>query len=157
MVKTRIFLTVSTLLSGIGSPLFVYAQSNTAPVVIKSDPEKHVEKNDGKKKNAADNVESIAVFGHGSTRQTMSIGRASMQQSVPGTSALKVLNELPGVLYQSADPLVCMNIPVRYSCVASASPSLGLHWMMCLWAISSSITTMDLALHALLFPIILAV
>ena len=104
MVKTRIFLTVSTLLSGIGSPLFVYAQSNTAPAVIKSDPEKHAEKNDGKKKNAADNVESIAVFGHGSTRQTMSIGRASMQQSVPGTSALKVLNELPGVLYQSADP-----------------------------------------------------
>ncbi|GAA3683128.1 MULTISPECIES: TonB-dependent receptor [Acetobacter] len=104
MIKKRIFLTISTLLSGIGSPLFVYAQNNAAPAVIKSDLEKRAEKNDGKKKNTANNVESIAVFGHGSTRQTMSIGRASMQQSVPGTSALKVLNELPGVLYQSADP-----------------------------------------------------
>ena len=104
MVKTRIFLTVSTLLSGIGYPLFACAQSDAAPAVIKSDPGKKAVKKDDKKKNVADNIESIAVFGHGSTRQTMSIGRASMQQSAPGTSALKVLNELPGVLYQSADP-----------------------------------------------------
>ncbi|MBS1064072.1 TonB-dependent receptor [Gluconobacter wancherniae] len=49
--------------------------------------------------------EEIAVFGHGSTRQMTSITHAMMQQSVPGTSPLKVLSQLPGVLYQSADPL----------------------------------------------------
>lgn len=48
--------------------------------------------------------EDIAVFGRGSTRQMTSITRSMMQQSVPGTSPLKVLNQLPGVMYQSADP-----------------------------------------------------
>lgn len=48
--------------------------------------------------------EAITVFGHGSTRQMTSITRGMIQQSVPGTSPLKVLSELPGVVYQSADP-----------------------------------------------------
>ncbi|MBB2169427.1 TonB-dependent receptor [Gluconacetobacter aggeris] len=48
--------------------------------------------------------EAISVFGHGSTRQMTSVTRTMMQQSVPGTSPLKVLSQLPGVLYQSADP-----------------------------------------------------
>ncbi|MFT8775422.1 MAG: TonB-dependent receptor [Gluconacetobacter liquefaciens] len=48
--------------------------------------------------------EEIAVFGHGSTRQMTRITRTMMQQSVPGTSPLKVLSQLPGVVYQSADP-----------------------------------------------------
>lgn len=52
----------------------------------------------------APQAESIAVFGHGSTRQMTSVTRTMMRQSVPGTSPLKVLSQLPGVLYQSADP-----------------------------------------------------
>ncbi len=52
----------------------------------------------------AGKTETISVFGAGSTRQLTSIGRAQMRASVPGTSPLKVLNQLPGVNYQSADP-----------------------------------------------------
>ncbi|ACI52136.1 TonB-dependent receptor [Gluconacetobacter diazotrophicus PA1 5] len=48
--------------------------------------------------------ESIVVFGQGSTRQMTSVTTSMMRQSVPGTSPLKVLDQLPGVLYQSADP-----------------------------------------------------
>lgn len=48
--------------------------------------------------------ETISVFGHGSTRQMTSVTRSMMEQSVPGTSPMKVLNQLPGIVYQSADP-----------------------------------------------------
>ncbi|GBR47403.1 TonB-dependent receptor plug domain-containing protein [Gluconobacter roseus] len=48
--------------------------------------------------------EAITVFGHGSTRQMTSITHSMMLQSAPGTSPLKVLSQLPGVVYQSADP-----------------------------------------------------
>ncbi|WP_026397705.1 TonB-dependent receptor [Acetobacter nitrogenifigens] len=48
--------------------------------------------------------EAVTVFGRGSTRQMTSVTRTMMQQSVPGTSPLKVLSQLPGVVYQSADP-----------------------------------------------------
>ncbi|WP_459987356.1 TonB-dependent receptor domain-containing protein [Komagataeibacter kakiaceti] len=48
--------------------------------------------------------ETISVFGHGSTRQMTSVTRTMMEQSVPGTSPMKVLNQLPGIVYQSADP-----------------------------------------------------
>ncbi|NVN38604.1 TonB-dependent receptor [Komagataeibacter swingsii] len=48
--------------------------------------------------------ETIYAFGHGSTRQMTSLSRVQMERSVPGTSPLKVLNQLPGVMYQSADP-----------------------------------------------------
>ncbi|NHO33771.1 TonB-dependent receptor [Acetobacter sp. LMG 1636] len=48
--------------------------------------------------------EEISIFGHGSTRQMTSVTSTMMRQSVPGTSPMKVLSQLPGVLYQSADP-----------------------------------------------------
>ena len=43
--------------------------------------------------------EAITVFGHGSTRQMTSITHSMMLQSAPGTSPLKVLSQLPGVVY----------------------------------------------------------
>jgi len=52
----------------------------------------------------AEHPEEVAVFGHGSTRQMTRVTQTMMRESAPGTSALKVLGQLPGVLYQSADP-----------------------------------------------------
>lgn len=49
-------------------------------------------------------AESITVFGHGSTRQMTRVTHTMMTQAAPGTSPLKVLSQLPGVVYQSADP-----------------------------------------------------
>jgi len=48
--------------------------------------------------------EAISVYGQGSTRQMTSVTRSMLAESVPGTSPEKILNRLPGVMYQSADP-----------------------------------------------------
>lgn len=58
----------------------------------------------GIKSVSATGTEAVSIFGHGSTRQMTSVTHTMMQQSAPGTSPLKVLSQLPGVLYQSADP-----------------------------------------------------
>ena len=49
-------------------------------------------------------AETVNVFGQGSTRQLTSVTSKTLQEAAPGTSALKVLSQLPGVNYQSADP-----------------------------------------------------
>ncbi len=49
-------------------------------------------------------TEAITVFGEGQTRQVNTISRSDIQQSVPGTSPLKVLEKLPSVSFQSSDP-----------------------------------------------------
>lgn len=48
--------------------------------------------------------ESINVYGAGSTRQMVSLTARDLRQAAPGTSALKILQKLPGVNFQSADP-----------------------------------------------------
>jgi iron complex outermembrane recepter protein len=47
----------------------------------------------------------ITVYGRGETRQVQSIGAADIGIAVPGTSALKVLEKLPSVSFQSANAL----------------------------------------------------
>ena len=49
-------------------------------------------------------TENVSVFGQGQSRQVQSISQKDMQEAVPGTSPLKVLEKLPGVSFQSADP-----------------------------------------------------
>ena len=46
----------------------------------------------------------ISVAATGQTRQVQTIGSADIEAATPGTSALKVLDELPGVNFQSSDP-----------------------------------------------------
>ncbi|RBM06063.1 TonB-dependent receptor [Novacetimonas cocois] len=50
--------------------------------------------------------EAITVVGNGrgSLRQMQSASRTMLDNSAPGTSALKVLGQLPGVVFTSADP-----------------------------------------------------
>ncbi|HEY0199606.1 MAG TPA: TonB-dependent receptor [Rhodanobacter sp.] len=49
-------------------------------------------------------MEAVSVVAAGQTRQIQSIGVTDIKAASPGTSALKVLNELPGVNFQSSDP-----------------------------------------------------
>ncbi|MCQ8241481.1 TonB-dependent receptor domain-containing protein [Rhizosaccharibacter radicis] len=48
--------------------------------------------------------EQVNVFGQGSTRQLTSVSSKIIGQAAPGTNPLKVLDRLPGVYFQSADP-----------------------------------------------------
>ncbi|MBI3479663.1 MAG: TonB-dependent receptor [Nitrosomonadales bacterium] len=49
-------------------------------------------------------TEDISVFGKGQSRQVQTITSEDMKKAVAGTSPLKVLEKLPGVNFQSADP-----------------------------------------------------
>lgn len=53
---------------------------------------------------AEDAASEIIVFGRGETRQVQQIQAADIQALTPGTSALKAIEKLPGVNFQSADP-----------------------------------------------------
>lgn len=59
-------------------------------------------------------TESVSVFGQGQSRQVQSINSEDMKQAVPGTSALKVLEKLPGVSFQSADPFGAYEWSTRF-------------------------------------------
>ncbi len=52
-----------------------------------------------------DTTGDIIVFGQGQTRQTAAVNDQVIAINTPGTSALKVIERLPGVSFQSADPL----------------------------------------------------
>ncbi|KLD79781.1 TonB-dependent receptor, partial [Xanthomonas hyacinthi DSM 19077] len=53
----------------------------------------------------AKQLDAVSVIAPGETRQIQSIGVEEItKQQTPGTSALKALDKLPGVQFQSADP-----------------------------------------------------
>jgi iron complex outermembrane recepter protein len=52
---------------------------------------------------AADGGEDIVVFGRGETRQVAELAAGDVTILAPGTSALKAIERLPGVNFQSAD------------------------------------------------------
>ncbi len=49
--------------------------------------------------------EEISVVGRGSTRQVQTFTQKQLSQAAPGTNPLKVLGQLPGVSFNSSDPL----------------------------------------------------
>ena len=49
-------------------------------------------------------AETVNVYGQGSTRQLTSVTSKALREAAPGTSPEKVLAQLPGVMFQSADP-----------------------------------------------------
>lgn len=53
---------------------------------------------------AADEVSEIIVYGKGETRQVSEIRQVDIEILAPGTTALKALEKLPSVNFQSADP-----------------------------------------------------
>jgi iron complex outermembrane receptor protein len=50
-------------------------------------------------------TEDISVFGQGEARQVQNISKEDLQKSAPGANPIKVLEKLPGVHFQSSDPL----------------------------------------------------
>ncbi|MFT8445537.1 MAG: TonB-dependent receptor [Acetobacter orientalis] len=52
-----------------------------------------------------DQAESIIVMGAGAARETQKLSHLALQQVAPGTSPLKTLSKLPGVMFTSSDPL----------------------------------------------------
>ncbi|MCX2561888.1 TonB-dependent receptor [Acetobacter farinalis] len=53
----------------------------------------------------ANQAESIVVLGAGAARETQKLSHMALQQVAPGTSPLKTLSKLPGVMFTSSDPL----------------------------------------------------
>lgn len=55
-------------------------------------------------KSKTQSLEAISVVAPGETRQIQSVSSVDIKALPPGSSALKALNELPGVNFQSSDP-----------------------------------------------------
>lgn len=64
----------------------------------------HAAEADAPSSESASPMQTVEVTGRGQTRQVQNISRADLAEAVPGTSPLKVLDKLPGVSFQSADP-----------------------------------------------------
>jgi iron complex outermembrane receptor protein len=67
----------------------------------------------------------VEVTGKGQTRQVQNITRADIAKAVPGTSPLKVLEKLPGVNFESADPFGAYEWSTRFSIRGFAQQQLG--------------------------------
>lgn len=50
-------------------------------------------------------VENVIVLGRGSSRQVQTMSHTELQSVAPGTSPFKTLSKLPGVVFESSDPL----------------------------------------------------
>lgn len=64
---------------------------------------------------ASDQVTEVIVYGQGQSRQTQSVKADDITKLAPGTSPLKVLDKLPGVTFQSADPFGAYEWSARIS------------------------------------------
>lgn len=74
---------------------------------------------------AAAPIQVVEVTGRGQTRQVQNITRADLAEAVPGTSPLKVLDKLPGVSFQSADPFGAYEWSTRISIRGFSQNQLG--------------------------------
>lgn len=62
-----------------------------------------------------DGLEEIVVFGRDQTRQVQTLSNADILAAAPGTSPLQVIQKLPSVSFQSADPFGAYEWAVRIS------------------------------------------
>jgi iron complex outermembrane receptor protein len=60
-------------------------------------------------------LEEIVVFGQGQTRQVQTVGKIDIEAATPGTSPIQIVQKLPGVNYQAADPFGAYEWAVRIS------------------------------------------
>ncbi|MYM23185.1 TonB-dependent receptor [Duganella sp. FT135W] len=60
-------------------------------------------------------VQSIEITGRGQSRQVQNINKTDLAEALPGTSPLKLLEKLPGVNFQSADPFGAYEWSTRFS------------------------------------------
>ncbi|MDB5909324.1 MAG: tonB-dependent Receptor Plug domain protein [Massilia sp.] len=74
---------------------------------------------------AAAPMQVVEVLGQGQSRQVQNITRSDLEKAVPGTSPLKVLEKLPGVSFQSADPFGAYEWSTRFSIRGFNQSQLG--------------------------------
>jgi iron complex outermembrane receptor protein len=74
---------------------------------------------------AAAAIAVVEVTGSGQTRQVQNVTRVDLLEAVPGTSPLKVLEKLPGVSFQSADPFGAYEWSTRISIRGFNQSQLG--------------------------------
>ncbi|WP_423681242.1 TonB-dependent receptor [Undibacterium sp. WLHG33] len=60
-------------------------------------------------------IVNVVIFGQGNTRQVQDVSKKDLALALPGTSPLKVLDKLPGVSFQSADPFGAYEWSTRFS------------------------------------------
>ena len=70
-------------------------------------------------------LEEITVFGAGQVRQVSALTAEDIATAAPGTSAIKVLDKLPGVSFQSSDPWGAYEWSTRISVRGFAQNQLG--------------------------------
>lgn len=70
-------------------------------------------------------TEDISIMGQGQIRQVQSISSVDMKSEAAGTSALKVLEKLPGVHFTSSDPWGNYEWSTRFSVRGFAQTQLG--------------------------------
>jgi len=81
------------------------ALSLHAGLVSATDDDKPTPAADAATTKEARQLDTVSVIAPGETRQVQSIGQDEIvRQQTPGSSALKALDKLPGVQFQSADP-----------------------------------------------------
>ncbi|MQR99680.1 TonB-dependent receptor [Gluconobacter aidae] len=98
----------------------VFYSAHAAPVPAKTSPHgdtaQHRTSRTAPRKNPArksgtpeatvsNKAESIVVLGSGASRETQTLSHLALQEVAPGTSPLKTLSKLPGVMFTSSDPL----------------------------------------------------
>ncbi len=70
-------------------------------------------------------MQTVEITGRGQSRQVQNINKADLAEALPGTSALKVLEKLPGVNFQSADPFGAYEWSTRFSVRGFSQNQLG--------------------------------
>ncbi|WP_215762607.1 TonB-dependent receptor [Acetobacter sp. P1H12_c] len=114
MKQSKLFL-LTTCMSSL---LFHHAHAETAPASTHSKKAAQASATPAAKNKPAaaprkikvtstqsDKSESIVVLGAGAARETQKLSHLALQQVAPGTSPLKTLSKLPGVMFTSSDAL----------------------------------------------------
>ena len=127
--RLRVCLLAGTALLAVCRAVPAAAQTASGPAVTGSSP------TGAKQRKSADagtaqtlttgGAETVSVYGQGSTRQLTSVSAKTIQAAAPGTNPIKVLAQLPGVDFQSADPFGAYEWSARVYVRGFAQSQLG--------------------------------
>jgi iron complex outermembrane receptor protein len=88
-----------------GQSAFAQADSGLKPIEMAQASPQTTTPAPKKQTVAAASAEEIVVFGKGQTKQVSAVTRVEMDKAIAGTNAIKQLQSLPGVNFQSADAI----------------------------------------------------
>jgi iron complex outermembrane recepter protein len=82
---------------------------------------------------AGTTVEELVVFGTDQARQVQVVSGAELSLEVPGASPLKLVERLPSVNLQAADPFGSYEWAARITIRGFNQSQLGFTWTTCRW------------------------